>query len=110
MNTKAEYREQDRMEMAIPNFAFSYCDNCNKPIEDETATFNYHRSRNGILIKIPVECCLKCVPEVIQYRHKMRDCAEMTKELVHQFNQSNYFTELSSVSYKGRLYFATKGE
>ena len=99
MNTAAEYREQERMEMAIPSFAFSYCDNCNRPIDGETATFNYHRNRNGILIKIPVEYCLKCVPEVIQYRHKMRDCAEMTKEVVHQHNKELYNRVYNQVNF-----------
>ena len=99
MNTKAYPIQRARQNGNGYNFAFSYCDNCHKPIEGETATFNYHRSRNGILIKIPVECCLKCVPEVIQYRHKMRDCAEMTKELVHQHCKDIYYRVYDQVNF-----------
>jgi len=86
-------------EMLIPDFRSEYCDNCHKPAE-EYATLHKRMSRGGVSIIIHQTFCLDCLPEVIQYRHMIRNVSEMTKEIVHQHNREVYDRVYDNVNFR----------
>ena len=53
---------------------------------EERVVLNWHTTLMGSPIVIEVEYCLPCIPEVIQYRTKIRSVADMTTDLVSKFN------------------------
>ena len=77
----AENARRESAELLLPTGKATYCGNCCEPIEGEEANFNYHTELCGSPIRIQKTYCVPCVPEVIQYRYKMRNVAEMTREL-----------------------------
>lgn len=82
--------EQARAEILLPTGRAIYCENCHEPIKDEEANFNWHTTMVNSPIKIQKTYCIDCIPEVIAYRYKMRNVAEMTREIVNAFNLANY--------------------
>ena len=82
--------EQARAEILLPTGKAIYCENCQEPIDGEEANFNYYTKLVNSPITIQKTYCIKCVPEVIAYRYKMRNVAEMTKELVKAFERKLY--------------------
>ncbi len=69
----------------VPNFKEN-CINCFR-ITKDYAKFSY-RTKSGFLT---INCvCLDCIEEVIQYRYRIRNVSEMTKELVKTFEMKEY--------------------
>jgi len=83
-------KEQHRAEMLLPTGRAIYCENCHEPIKDEEANFNWHTEMAGSPIRIQKTYCYDCIEEVIQYRYKMRNVAEMTGGLVKAFERQAY--------------------
>ena len=80
MNTPAEYREQARYDMAIPEFKAQTCEVCYTP-NGGFIELNHHIYSNQIHTVVPYIVCADCIADVIQYRCRCRNVSDMTGEL-----------------------------
>lgn len=89
-------------EMIVPNFNYGYCDNCHQPIQSDSADFNHYINLEEMHIKVTRTFCEDCIGEVIQYRHLIRNVAEMTSEIVHRHNAEIYNRVYDNVNFKNK--------
>jgi len=85
MNTdeKFEMNENHRFESAellLPTGRAISCENCFRPMSEEIG-LNWHTTLCSSPIVIEQVYCEECLEEVIFNRYRIRNCAEMTKEL-----------------------------
>jgi len=98
-----EYKEQDRLEMDFPKFHHNFCDNCGRLIEsDEVKAELNHHLKGIVSITVPYLVCEDCIPEVIQYRHMIRNVSEMTKKLKEEHEWRCYYAAYDRINY-GKL-------
>ena len=81
-HTMREQHRAESAELLLPTGRAIYCENCHEPIKDEEANFNWYTTLVNSPIKIQKTYCHDCIGEVIQYRYKMRNVSQMTKELI----------------------------
>lgn len=83
-----ENARRESAEILFPTGRAISCENCYKPM-DEEVILNWHTILCGSPMIIKLAFCPDCIPEVIGYRYRIRNVAEMTKELVAAVDKAN---------------------
>lgn len=70
----------------VREFVPAECCNCYKEITGESWTLKKEIAIGDGVIITKKHVCLDCISEVIQYRYRLRNVAEMTGQLVNEVN------------------------